>query len=129
MTVRRRDFITLLGGAAAAWPSAAKAQQQPVPIVGYLDNTSAAATSYRVAAFRQGLNEAGFVEGRNVAIEFRWAEGQLARVPALAADLVRQQAAAIVVNNACALAAKAATSSIPIVFRERRRPGRNRPCQ
>jgi putative ABC transport system substrate-binding protein len=113
--MQRRDFITLLGGA-AAWPLAARAQQPTVPVVGYLDNTTAAATLYRVAAFRQGLNEAGFIEGRNVAIKFRWAEGQLDRVPALAADLVRQQVAAIVVNNACAPAAKAATSSIPIVF-------------
>jgi putative ABC transport system substrate-binding protein len=114
--VRRREFITLFGTSAAAWPLAARAQQRAVPVVGYLDNTTAAASSNRVAAFRQGLSEAGFVEGRNVAIEFRWAEGQLDRLPAMAADLVRRGVAVIVTNNTTTPAAKTATSTIPIVF-------------
>ena len=89
--MNRCAFITLLGGTAALsvlWPNAARAQQPAMPVVGLLHSTTAAATSNRVAAFRQGLNEAGFVDGRNVAIEFRWAEGHLDRLPALAADLV-----------------------------------------
>jgi putative ABC transport system substrate-binding protein len=112
--MRRRAFISLLGSA-ATWPIAARAQQ-PMPVVGFLDSTVAAATSNRVSAFRQGLSEAGFVEGRNVAIELRWAEGQLDRLPALAADLVRRQVAVIVVNAISFPSAQAATSTIPIVF-------------
>src|SRR5437868_4208833 len=84
--MKRRQFIALLGASAAAWPLAARAQQPAMPVVGYLDRKVAAAVSYQVEAFRKGLNEAGFVEGRNVAMEFRWAEDQLDRVPGLAAD-------------------------------------------
>ena len=113
--MKRREFITLLGGAAVARPLAARGQQ-PVPVIGFLRSTAAAGSSHFVAAFRQGLKEVGFVEGQNVAIDHRWAEGHLDRLPMLAADLVSRQVAAIVTNNASTPAAKAATSTIPIVF-------------
>jgi putative ABC transport system substrate-binding protein len=117
MTIHRRDFITLLGGAAAAWPLAGLAQQSAMPVIGYLDSTAAAASVSRVAAFRQGLAEAGFVEGRNLApIEFRWAENQADRLPALAAEVVPRRVAVIVTNGNSTGAAKAATTTIPIVF-------------
>ena len=113
----RREFMALLGGAAVAWPLAARAQQPAIPVIGYLSVGSPESDASRLTGLRRGLNQTGYVEGRSLVIEYRWAGNQADRLPALAADLVQLQVTAIVAAGVLpALAAKAATASIPIVF-------------
>jgi len=114
--MRRRDFLEVLGGAVAAWPVAARAQQRAVPVVGFLRSASAASSAHLAAAFQQGLKDRGFVDGRNVTIDYRWGDGQLDRLPGLAIDLIHRRPAAIVGNALATRAIMAATTEIPIVF-------------
>jgi ABC-type uncharacterized transport system substrate-binding protein len=122
--MRRRDFITSLGGAAAAWPVAARAQQPAMPVIGFLNAASPDGYAERLRGFRQGLKDEGFGEGENVSVEYRWAENQISRLPAMATELLRRQVSVIVATggNSAPTTAKAATTTIPILFCHARRP-------
>jgi ABC-type uncharacterized transport system substrate-binding protein len=123
--MKRRDFIALSGAAIVAGAVDVRAQQSPKPVIGFLRVTSAADAANLVTAFRQGLNDAGFIEGQNITVEYRWADGHPDRLPTLAADLVDRRVAVIVGHSLVVMAAKAATTTIPIVGRRRRRSGPN----
>ena len=128
--MRRRDFIRMIGSGAVAWPLAAHAQQARMPVIGYLSGWSPGDAPEYLTYFRRGLAETGYTEGRNVAFEFRFAEGHFERIPELVADLVRRQVSVIAIPNttASAVAAKAATQTIPIVFSLGSEPGGGWPC-